>query len=290
MENNGTDQTDRIGHPVEEMRKVPKETCHERHTVEKENMGDDHPVRTDVDKGCRRVGQHDHPVGLVTGIKPVGFVTGMKYDSLAVGVTDDDPEVHVAVSSAPTFTEHSVDTKNIVKRGPSKTGVKNMIDQYLVKIDKGAATMIARKSNDGDGDRNEHPVGEEGTRGFGAHSRKIMPATPGTSTGGGVAGIKNTNIFKKKQTIMKKKETTLKKKKSTNFTPTKEKIFHFFEQQGGQDEGEKGVLRSSPIVKRKSTAKLSQESQLHREVARNLPQVELKTRPGPASMERKPQN
>ena len=117
VENDGTDQTDRIGHPVEEIRKVPKETCHERHTVEKENMGDDHPVvdgdtegtamcnhPTDVDKGCRRVGQHDHPVGLVTGIKPVGFVTGMKYDSLAVGVTDDDPDVPGAVSSAPTFT------------------------------------------------------------------------------------------------------------------------------------------------------------------------------------------
>ena len=89
-----------------------------------------------------------------------------------------------------------------------------MIDQYLVKIDKGAAIMITRKSKDAHEDRNEHPVGKKGTRGFGAQSRKSMPATPGTSTGGGVAGIKNISIFKKKQTTLKKKETTLKKKKS----------------------------------------------------------------------------
>ena len=63
-----------------------------------------------------------------------------------------------------------------MKRGPSKTGVKNMIDQYLVKIDKGVAMMIAGKRKDAHGDRNEHLVGRNGTKGFGEgpQSRRSM--------------------------------------------------------------------------------------------------------------------
>ena len=168
---------EQISHPVE---KVPKETCYKRHTVEIENMRYDHPVVDTVvrvmcnppvagDKG------DDHPVD-------TGSV-------LAGGVTDDVPEgpgVPGAVSSAPKLTAHSVDVKQVGKREQNKkTGVKNMIDKYLVKVDMGAAMKIAKKKKDED--RNEHPVERKGAKGVGEgpQSRKNTPSKPGTSTGGG---------------------------------------------------------------------------------------------------------
>ena len=65
--------------------------------------------------------------------------------------------------------------------------------------------------------------------------------------------------------------------------------FNFFEQQGGKIGEKQGVLRSSPIFKRKSAAKLTQESQFHEESTNTHLQMELKARPGPGSMARKPQ-
>ena len=47
---------------------------------------------------------------------------------------------------------------------------------------------------------------------------------------------------------------------------------------------EKGVLRSSTTVQKKFAEKLTQES------TNTLLQMELKARPGPGSMGRKPQN
>ena len=130
-------------------------------------------------------------------------------------------------------------------------------------------------------DRNEHPVEKKGTKGVGKGQQSKK-----NSTGGGVTRTRNTSTFKKKQTISRKKETILKK---TNFTPTKEKIFNFFEQQGGKIGEKQGVLRSSPIFKRKSAAKLTQESQFHEESTNTHLQMEVKARPGPGSMARKPQ-
>ena len=110
---------------------------------------------------------------------------------LAGGVTDDVPEgpgVPGAVSSALKLTTHSVDVKQVGKRGQhKKTWVKNMIDKYLVKVDMGAAMKIAKKKKDEY--RNEHPVKRKGAKGVGVgvgpQSRKNTPSKPGTSTGGG---------------------------------------------------------------------------------------------------------
>ena len=94
-----------------------------------------------------------------------------------------------------------------------------------------------------------------------ARNQKDSPSKPGTSSGGGgtLTGIKKTT------------STFKKKRKTTHFTPSKEKIFNFFERQGDGI-----VVESSPALR--SKAKLSTEGQLH-SGANTHHQVELQARP-----------
>ena len=252
----------KVGNPLDGD-KVHLQVGDTGHPVEE---GDDHPL--DCDRKPRSTNQMEHPVEMMCspGNKqhPVEHVPEMetvridhpvdeegaiahelcgagqpshggdKDGGIAGGVADIGSDQSRVGNSAPTEK-----VKNVARKGP----VKNLIDKYLVRIDMGAAMKTARNQQEG------------------SKSNNITHSKPGTSSGGG-------------GTIFKKKKNILKKKKNTNFTPTKQKIFNFFEQQEeGGGEGDGVVFGTSATVR--SRAKLNrQKGQLHTGTTTHL-QVEL---------------
>ena len=275
VESEGTDQTVGKDHPVEE-----------EHTVECMSSGagdvqaDDHPVdrNSDIDS--------EHPIdvdkeqirGDVQNKHPVEEEHTVGCMSPVDGNADDHP----VVRSSDFVSEHPVDgdkehirgdvrdvsdagqaggvshdgpeqlrVANAVPMLPSDNkGFKNRIDKYLVKVDMGAAMKLARKDKE---------VKE------GSQIGKDASSKPATSTVG--RGTKKQTIFKKKQT--------------RNFTPSKEKIFNFFEKQGEKDDEEDGVaLGNLKTMKSKAKQTTKIKSQLHIGSSTTTLQRELKARPG----------
>ena len=239
--------TDKIGendHPV-------MDPIHEKHTVETEGtdqtVGKDHPVEEEhtvecMSSGAGDVQADDHPVDRNSDIDSEHPIDGDK-EQIREDVQNKHPvDDHPVVRSGNIESEHPVDgdkehisgdvrdvsdagqaggvshdgpeqlrVANAVPMLPSDNkGFKNRIDKYLVKVDMGASMKLARK--------------DKGVK-EGSQIGKDASSKPATSTVG--RGTKKQTIFKKKQT--------------RNFTPSKEKIFNFFEKQGEKDDEEDGV-------------------------------------------------